>query len=97
VVAVKQDACGREDALGAGLLIEGAAAGDVGEQLADHALGGLGLLIRHRHLVLSCCRCGVLSCAWVGEASGEVLDVGQSHMRGLATPGPWFRRWRTLV
>jgi len=23
-----------------------------------------------------------------GEASGEVLDVGQSHMRGLATPGP---------
>jgi hypothetical protein len=32
--------------------IEGAAAGDVGEQLADHALGGLGLLIRHRHLVL---------------------------------------------
>jgi hypothetical protein len=32
-----------------------------------------------------------------GEASGEVLDVGQSHMRGLATPGPWFRRWRTRV
>ena len=32
-----------------------------------------------------------------GEAPGEVLDVGQSHMRGLATPGPWFRRWRTRV
>ena len=32
-----------------------------------------------------------------GEASGEVLDVGQSHMRGLATPGPWLRRWLARV
>ncbi len=36
-------------------------------------------------------------CCSGGEASGEVLDVGQSHMRGLATPGPWLRRWLTRV
>jgi len=35
---------------------------------------------------------GVGGCARVGRASGEVLDVGQAHMRGLTTPGPWFRR-----
>jgi hypothetical protein len=32
-----------------------------------------------------------------GETPGVVLDVGQSHMRGLATPGRWFRRWLTRV
>ena len=32
-----------------------------------------------------------------GEATGEVLDVGQSHMRGLATPWRGFRRWLTRV
>jgi len=37
------------------------------------------------------------TCCSGGEASGEVLDVGQSHMRGLATPGPWLRRWLTRV
>ncbi len=45
-----------------------------------------------------CCRLGVgETCCSGGEASGEVLDVGQSHMRGLATPGPWLRRWLTRV
>jgi MFS family permease len=40
-----------------------------------------------------CCRLGVggKGCSG-GETPGEVLDVGQSHMRGLATPGRWFRR-----
>ena len=45
-----------------------------------------------------CCRSGVgEKCCSGGEASGEVLDVGQSHMRGSATPGPWLRRWLTRV
>ena len=45
-----------------------------------------------------CCCLGVGGrCCSGGEASGEVLDVGQSHMRGLATPGPWLRRWLTRV
>jgi len=45
-----------------------------------------------------CCRSGAgeAECSG-GEAPGEVLDVGQSHMRGLATPGRWFRRWLTRV
>ena len=45
-----------------------------------------------------CCRSGVgaTGCSG-GETPGEVLDVGQSHMRGLATPGRWFRRRRTRV
>ena len=45
-----------------------------------------------------CCRSGVgeTGCSG-GEASGEVLDVGQSHIRGLVTPGRWFRRWLTRV
>jgi hypothetical protein len=45
------------------------------------------------------CRCsgvGEAGCLG-GEASGEVLDVGQSHMRGLATPWRGFRRWLTRV
>ncbi|MGZ6623875.1 MAG: DegT/DnrJ/EryC1/StrS family aminotransferase, partial [Solirubrobacteraceae bacterium] len=32
-----------------------------------------------------------------GKAPSDVLDVGQSHMRGLATPGRWFRRWLTRL
>ena len=45
-----------------------------------------------------CCRLGVgEKCCSGGETPGEVLDVGQSHMRGLATPGRWFRRWLTRV
>jgi hypothetical protein len=45
-----------------------------------------------------CCRSGVGETGCLGgETSGEVLDVGQSHMRGLATPGRWFRRRRTRV
>jgi MFS family permease len=40
-----------------------------------------------------CCRLGVGGKGCSGrETPGEVLDVGQSHMRGLATPGRWFRR-----
>jgi hypothetical protein len=49
------------------------------------------------HAPLAAAVGGLVEVCSGGEASGEVLDVGQSHMRGLATPGPWFRRWRARV
>ena len=75
-------------------------------------LGGVTFLIFGAVLLIwrSVCQVSSVECSavvdaggWLraarvgGEASGEVLDVGQSHMRGLATPGPWLRRWRTRV
>ena len=65
----------------------------------DHALliWRNGCQVSSVHAPLVAAVGGLVEVCSGGEASGEVLDVGQSHMRGLATPGPWFRRWRARV